>query len=99
MQIICGCLCSLIKILNPSRKLIEGGIYSSSKFAVAYCLHDDVCCNEISFMAVTYENAGVAEFIDQTWRSISSIRDSFYGSIFKDGLITAGTFQGMKKAL
>ena len=37
-------------------------------------------------MAVTYEHAGVAEFIDQTWRSISSIKDSLYGSIFKDGL-------------
>lgn len=34
-------------------------------------------------MAVTYEQAGIAEFIDQTWGSISSIQDGFHRSIFK----------------
>ena len=43
-------------------------------------------------MAVTYEQAGIAEFIDQTWGSISSIQDGFHRSIFKNGLVAAGTF-------
>ena len=63
-----------------------------SQLTVTDCLHDDVCCNKVRFMAVTNEQAGIAELIDQTWSSISCIQDGFNRSIFKNGLVTAGTF-------
>ena len=58
-----------------------------SQFAVTDCLNDDIGCNEISFMAVTYEQADIAELIDQTWSFISSIQNGIIdvvGFIYDD---------------
>ena len=44
-----------------------------TKLTVVYGLHNDVCCNEIGFVAVANKHAGVTVFIDKTRSAISGI--------------------------
>ena len=65
----------------------------SAEFTFADCLHNDIRCNDSSFITVTNKHTGIAVFIDQTWCSVSSIEDRLNRCIFKDGLVTASPFQ------
>ena len=81
---------SRLKIPHPNKVSEEKGL---SKFAVIDCLHNDVSCNEIGFAAVTNQHTLVTVFVNHSGCAIGGIQDGFHSCIFKDGLITAGTFK------
>lgn len=64
------CLFVVILISMPALKLHKNLL---SKLAVIDCLHNDVCCNGVCFIAATNKYACITELIDQPWCAIGGI--------------------------